>query len=81
MNSISRLMEDVEQRFGSRFEAKAIITAVEVRCEAPVARVIQVGCWDCEEIVLFDHLFANAQAEFFHLFSNIMEKGVTRPPP
>ncbi len=55
-------MEDVEQRFGSRFEAKAIITAVEVRCVAPDARIVQVGYWNCEEIVLCDHLFADTQA-------------------
>jgi hypothetical protein len=69
-------MEDVEQRFGSRFEAKAIITAVEVRCVAPDARIVQVGYWNCEEIVLCDHLFADTQAEFFYLFSNVVEKSV-----
>jgi hypothetical protein len=74
-------MEDIERRLGSRFEAKAIIAAGEVQCVAPGARIVQISYWNCEEILFCDHLFAYTQAEFLYLFSNVVEKSVTGPPP
>ena len=74
-------MEDVEQRFGCRFEAKAIIATGEVQSVASGARIIQVSRWNCEEIAFCDHLIAYTQAELLHLFPDVVEKSVTGPPP